>query len=386
MFRASVVVIASGLLIQPAVHADSARRNPEGEDAILCTPRMQMAFPEFCSDSGPSYELANLAATGILSQRPLPTVPYDLSIDDFLYYYKRLASSGVPIYGSVSDAARNHNSVSSFAPGAIMVSYIDCTVQNNQAIYMIEPGAYVRGGSDCKWIAVPRFHGFALEETPNHSYGWSIDTLPVYGQPDRDDTRTGRILYRYEFVHVYDRQEAGDYTWIQIGMDEWVRADRVAEVTPDPVPPEGVSGSKWVHVDLVEKTLAAYEDGQMVFTTLVSVGAEGVWTRPGLFQVYVKKLRDDMAGAFTADRSDYYYYEDVPWVMYFDEGRALHGVYWHNSFGAPITHGCVNLAPVDARWMYDWVEEGTWVDVVDPGGTIPTDEASYPSYERDRSQ
>ncbi len=381
-----VLIVFMALPVQSSAQGQELQALLPEEDSILCTARMQMAFPSLCPETGPSSELAELAHSGILSQRSLPSIPYDLSIDRSLYLYSRLSSSGTPIYGSVSDAARGQNSISRFPPGSIVVSYLECTVRNGNAVYMVEPGAYVRGGSDCKYIALPSFYGFALEDTPDHAYGWSIDTLPVYRKPGETGSQTRRTLYHYEFVNIYDREVAGAYEWLQIGLDEWVRGDRIAEVVPDPVPPEGVSGSKWITVNLEEKTLSAYEDGQMVFSTLVSVGADGAWTRPGLFQIYVKKTLDDMGGSFLADRSDYYFYEDVPWVMYFDEGRALHGVYWHNSFGAPITHGCVNLSPVDARWMYNWAEEGTWVHVVDPSGKVPTDDASYTSYERDRSQ
>jgi lipoprotein-anchoring transpeptidase ErfK/SrfK len=84
-----------------------------------------------------------------------------------------------------------------------------------------------------------------------------------------------------------------------------------------------------------------------------------------------------MSGAFEADRSDFYSLEDVPWIMYYDDARALHGAYWHNNFGYQQSHGCVNLAPADAQWLFEWVEEGTWVYVWDPSGETPTDDESY---------
>ena len=80
-----------------------------------------------------------------------------------------------------------------------------------------------------------------------------------------------------------------------------------------------------------------------------------------------------MRGAFEADRSDAYYLEDVPWTMYYDKARALHGAYWHNGFGTPRSHGCVNMSVGDARWLYDWASEGDWVYVWDPSGETPTD-------------
>jgi lipoprotein-anchoring transpeptidase ErfK/SrfK len=86
-----------------------------------------------------------------------------------------------------------------------------------------------------------------------------------------------------------------------------------------------------------------------------------------------------MRGSFTADRSDYYYLEDVPWTMYFDQQRAMHGTYWHDDFGTPQSRGCVNLSPGDAHWVFEWAEEGDWVHVYDPSGETPVDPDQYHS-------
>jgi lipoprotein-anchoring transpeptidase ErfK/SrfK len=140
-----------------------------------------------------------------------------------------------------------------------------------------------------------------------------------------------------------------------------------------------VEGDRWISINLYEQTLTVYENSQMVFATMVSSGLDGWWTQPGVFQVYERLASDPMAGAFAADRSDYYYLEDVPWILYFDESRAIHGAYWHNGYGYPRSHGCVNLSPADAQWVYDWAEEGTWVYVFDPSGRTPVDPAQYGS-------
>jgi hypothetical protein len=73
--------------------------------------------------------------------------------------------------------------------------------------------------------------------------------------------------------------------------------------------------------------LAVYDQRNLFFATLVSTGVPGDWTQPGLFQIYLEKETETMSGAFTADRLDYNYLEDVPWTMYFDQVRALHGTY-----------------------------------------------------------
>jgi len=101
------------------------------------------------------------------------------------------------------------------------------------------------------------------------------------------------------------------------------------------------------------------------------------YTQPGVFQIYQKLDLETMQGAFEADRSDYYYLQDVPWTMYFDQARALHAAYWRTYFGYPQSHGCVNLSPGDANWLYQWAQEGDTVWVHDPSGRTPTDEDYY---------
>ena len=75
--------------------------------------------------------------------------------------------------------------------------------------------------------------------------------------------------------------------------------------------------------------------------------------------------------------SNFYYLENVPWTMYFDKARALHGAYWRARMGYPQSHGCVNLTPGDAHWLFDWAKIGDWVYVHDPSGQTPTDPSFY---------
>jgi lipoprotein-anchoring transpeptidase ErfK/SrfK len=120
-----------------------------------------------------------------------------------------------------------------------------------------------------------------------------------------------------------------------------------------------------------------YENRQLVFATLVASGGEPFYTRPGLFKIYKKKPLETMSGAFEAGKTDYYYLEDVPWTMYFDQARALHGAYWRPWFGVAGTHGCVNLSLGDANWLFQWANEGDPVYVWDPSGQTPVDPSLY---------
>ncbi len=100
----------------------------------------------------------------------------------------------------------------------------------------------------------------------------------------------------------------------------------------------------------------------MVRTTYVSTGTERFRTPPGLFFVNSKIDKQTMAGVLGGE---YYNVPDVPYVMYFtDRGHALHGTYWHDNFGTPMSHGCVNLPLGVAEWLYGWAPVGMAVLIV----------------------
>jgi lipoprotein-anchoring transpeptidase ErfK/SrfK len=89
---------------------------------------------------------------------------------------------------------------------------------------------------------------------------------------------------------------------------------------------------------------------------VVSTGTAAHPTVTGQFRIWVKLATTDMSGPG-------YSLEDVPYTMYFYQGYGLHGTYWHDNFGTPMSHGCVNLRTPDAGWLFDFVNEGTLVNV-----------------------
>ena len=133
-----------------------------------------------------------------------------------------------------------------------------------------------------------------------------------------------------------------------------------------PPPPEGPDGElpviatgpeeKWVEVDLSQQKSYAYVGKQIIHSFIVSTGTWDTPTVTGQYRIYVKYRAQDMSGPG-------YYLPNVPYVMYFYKGYGLHGTYWHNNFGTPMSHGCVNLQTDDAAWLYDWAEVGTQVIV-----------------------
>ena len=127
---------------------------------------------------------------------------------------------------------------------------------------------------------------------------------------------------------------------------------------PGPVP----GSAKSIVVSISQQRMWAYEGETMVNTSLVSTGKPGFDTPIGTYSIIVKKPIEDMEGLIGGE---YYNVTDVPDVMYFtDVGHAFHGTYWHNNFGAVMSHGCVNL-PLDvAAWLYEWTPMGTPVRII----------------------
>lgn len=125
--------------------------------------------------------------------------------------------------------------------------------------------------------------------------------------------------------------------------------------------PFGVSNTdRWIDINLSTQVLKAYEGDQLVFSTLISSGTSEHRTVTGQFRIWLRFQSQTMDGT----RLGYdYYLENVPYVMYFFEDYAIHGAYWHNNFGQPMSHGCVNMDTEDANWLYNWASLGTVVNV-----------------------
>ncbi|MGA9397924.1 MAG: L,D-transpeptidase, partial [Anaerolineaceae bacterium] len=264
-------------------------------------------------------------------------------------------------------------------PGLKYLSINERLDLNNVIYYHLRSGEWVEGasaGTGC-CIYSGRFQGLIFKKTPSSDFGWFVEEAWSRVAPDYAAASTSYHYYRENVATVYDIRKVGDTEWLMIGPDEWVERRLIKRVLVNTTPPTGVTGNRWIEVNLDEQTLAVYDQGQLVYATLIASGMSPFYTRPGLFQIQQKKEFETMSGAFEADRSDFYYLEDVPWTMYYDENRALHGAYWRTVFGYPQSHGCVNLAPGDAHWLFDWAKEGEWVYVWDPSGKTPTDPSYY---------
>lgn len=374
----AVVIFALLWLITPDVVSAAEDLSVQGSDSCQA-----VAYPFYkgdCKFIKPYLEdILNARGKLPIASSPLPANSPDPALSELPYYYLRVNRENAPLFTSLDAAIAGEPVYRNLETGFDFVTYIDYAEVDGKYYYMIAPGIWMQS-TGLSRVAAPTFQSLEFWGTPQNDFGWVLFTVESKRTPGlQAQDYTGQFYNRYEIVQVYDVREASGLEWYLIGPDEWVDGRQVARVTPNTTPPEGVDNERWVEINLEEQTLAVYDRRQLVFAALVSTGLAGSWTQPGLFQIYLTKEVETMSGAFTADRSDYYYLEDVPWTMYFDQARALHGTYWHNNFGTPRSRGCVNLSPGDAQWIFNWAEEGDWVYVWDPSGETPTDPNLYTS-------
>jgi hypothetical protein len=223
----------------------------------------------------------------------------------------------------------------------------------------VTPDLFVVPLDRARWVKPSTFHGIELG-------GEGEGVLPVafvmkkratrFAPDDEGRMRAATALGFREAVPLTGRAQKG---YLEARDGTWVREEDVRRIDPmGRAPTWAVEGRRWVDVSILKQSLVAYEGTKPIYVTLVSTGADGLGdpkkthsTIQGVFLVHTKHITVTMDGDEAGDEFDL---RDVPFVQYFTEGYALHGAYWHDDFGTPRSHGCVNLAPLDAAWLFSW--------------------------------
>ncbi len=215
-----------------------------------------------------------------------------------------------------------------------------------------------------------------MKEVPKT--GQLVEVTVPFSQTMRYNIYTGwEPIYRlyYESVHWATGVDEGPdgQPWYKI-KDELLEIEYMAPavhfrpITPEeitPISPDIKPEKKRIEVSIGRQMLTAYEEETIVMQTRISSGARTPinlppgsipWETPvGVFNVQVKMPSKHMGdGNLTAD-TNAYEIPGVPWVCFFaPHGVALHGTYWHNNYGIPQSHGCVNMRSEEAKWIYRW--------------------------------
>jgi LysM repeat protein len=144
---------------------------------------------------------------------------------------------------------------------------------------------------------------------------------------------------------------------IYVGQRLTIGSGGAVSSAPQPAPSQpAASSGRWIDINLSTQTLTAYEGSTPVFSTLISSGSTFV-TPTGTYSILYHVRSQRMTGPG-------YDLPNVPWVMYFTHrGHAIHGAYWHNNFGQPMSHGCINMRPSEAEWLYSFTPNGARVVV-----------------------
>lgn len=351
----------------------------DNSGAVVCSPGVYLQAPDDCLPLGPSEYLTKMARLGItFPPQLLPANATDPSLKTLPYlYYKVDPATGTGFYPSLEAAQAKEGATRIIAPGKILYVVYNDVAETKKGVYFQLPSGEWMPGDGSRVSLLEYQPGLEFHATPRNGFGWTLEPgTPVRSEPNLlNSNLPTRTLNLYEVVQVYSTQTIDGADWDLIGPNEWVESRKIAAVSPNNTPPDGVTNGRWIDVNLAEQTIAVYDNQQMVFATVMASGLDPMWTRPGLFQIYQKKEVETMSG--DQGSPDYYYLEDVPWTMYFDKARALHGAYWRARLGYAQSHGCVNMTIGDAHWLFNWANVGDWVYVHDPSGLTPTDPASY---------
>jgi len=195
---------------------------------------------------------------------------------------------------------------------------------------------------------------FAFVRSPDAKY-WAYDKRTK-------KFREGELAEYRAAVHLTGKQQFfHGRLHFEVEGGKWLSDQDASRVDPARrMPAWGKNGEKWLDVNVTKQTLVAYAGTEPVYATLVSSGEAGLddpahstATKRGIFRIHTKHISTTMASDEVGEE---YELRDVPYVQYFEDGYALHGAYWHDRFGVPKSHGCINLAPEDARRLFFFTE------------------------------
>lgn len=327
-----IVKIMAMLLILVAVTAPAFAADNEGETLPSCVIGVSCESGEF----GLPQET--------IDAYPTPNVEQVYADNNVLYdrQYRRV-NGAVDLYD-----APNGNVVAQLGSGFNFVTIsqeIDGWAQTS-------PDRWIRSEHLTNDATVSSFAGIHLPDEPlPYTVAWLLVHLKPSATPGGEPSEDNPLLYRYTLVNLYSTVLVDEWRWYQIDLHQWVKQTQVAKVLPVERTEE-IDTERWFSVDLYEQVVIAYEGEKPVYASLTASGMQEWSTNEGLFHVYIRFPRTIMSGA--DGKPDFYYLEEVPWTMYFDNDIALHGAYWHDGFGFRRSHGCVNLSITDAKLLYEW--------------------------------
>jgi lipoprotein-anchoring transpeptidase ErfK/SrfK len=275
----------------------------------------------------------------------------DPSYGELKYRYAEVTDPQARVYASLEDAAAGNGNFGYLPKYPAYVAYATSrTTDDGRTFYLVTYGWM--SAEDLQPLTPSTFSGIQITRPLTFRFGWVLagtQSINAAGAPLR-------TYQRYQIVHeVPAATENPGY--LAVGADEWLPEDSVGLVRPE-VPQEAGEICRFIYVSLAEQTLSVYEGCQIVFATLISSG-QNSWTFNGRFGILYKVDYNSITPP--AESTSEYYIEGVPYFMTYAGDFGFHGAYWHDNFGTAASHGCINLSPADAKWLFDWAYLGDYV-------------------------
>jgi lipoprotein-anchoring transpeptidase ErfK/SrfK len=303
---------------------------------------------------------ASPTATAVLSPTPtsLPSFTpqaawyqtLDPSLGVLKYQYANVVNAKAKVYANFKDAVEKTGNYGHLPNFPAYVAYSKTEIQDGSTYYFIPVYYGWMNGQDLQLLTPSTFTGILLTREVSFRFGWVLaDTQSI--------NAAGAPVQTYKrYQVVYEVPAAAQKTgFIATGADEWLPKTAVAFVNPLVPTDAGPNTCRFIYVNLATQTLSVYNNCKMVFATLISSGKNS-WTFEGRFAILNKVEYGTITPPATSTSE--YYIQAVPYFMTYSGDFGFHAAYWHDAFGSAASHGCINLAPADAKWLYDWAGLG----------------------------
>ncbi len=265
--------------------------------------------------------------------------------------YAWVRAGGAKFYRTKDDVAAD-KPLGTYRPGTL-VRWIKTFSIAGRPFWFISKKVYVEASHLLRHNP-SKFHGIDLRKE-NMRLPVCIVRAKTRGAAVYDKPGGREIMRVAHHTHweILDQARVGITKYYKI-KPGWILARRVISAWPTKPPPGTKECEKWIEVVIQHQSLVAYEGTEPVYMTMISTGDKRHPTKYGIFRIWWKKSQTDMTSGMGA--AEFYRVDDVPWAQFFWRGQALHAAYWHSEFGTRKSHGCINLSPIDAKWLYDWTE------------------------------
>lgn len=262
-----------------------------------------------------------------------------------------LSSYKAPAYAWIADRIKRH-------AGVALIGTFVAGAEAQSRRFAITTDARLIPADKLKADSGSPFHGYSIR-----NLGLPVAFARAAGARwwDKQEgaLKAGDRLGWREFVPLTGKVEnIQGVRMVEARNGRWLRSeDLKVAAKPSRLPSWARGGTKWIDISIVSQTMVLWEGDRPVYATLVSSGRggwdpeSGLHTPTGTYRIYQKHVTATMDSEVSDNEFEL---RDVPWVMYFKGGYALHGAYWHDDFGRVRSHGCVNLSPIDARYAFLW--------------------------------